>query len=112
MSFGFCFALIPLLSLDMPAVFPVTGGAAFMRRIPLLELSTPEEYLQLIAPRPDEEEAVDPVDVEAPAVVKDNGSCDCCGSAGAEEDHDETGDGTAKTDEKVATEATPLLGDT
>lgn len=103
MSFGFCFALVPLLSLDMPTLFPSTGGAAFMRRIPILELSTPEEYLQLIAP-PKEEEVEDLEAADA-SDKDDDDACDCCSPAEKE------GKEVEKSKSGVATEETPLLGE-
>ena len=100
MSIGFCLSVIPLLSLDMQSVFPETGGGAFMRRIPLLELSTPEEYLQLISPpSPENESSAD--DVE---------QCDCCvGGGDGEENEEEDDDDGNGNDHHVASESTPLL---
>mmetsp|Transcript_53630 Transcript_53630/g.130640 ORF Transcript_53630/g.130640 Transcript_53630/m.130640 type:complete len:130 (+) Transcript_53630:1470-1859(+) len=91
MSIGFCLAAIPLLSLDMQSVFPETGGGVFMRRIPLLELSTPEEYLQLNASSPADKTPED----EAAADV-------ACGGGDEEEDDDDGND-------QFASESTPLL---
>jgi hypothetical protein len=47
MSFGFCFALLPLLSLDPESVFG--SGQTLIQRIPTDELSCPEEYLAKMA---------------------------------------------------------------
>ncbi|KAG7351681.1 urea transporter [Nitzschia inconspicua] len=67
MSFGFCFALLPLLSLDPETVFG--SGHTLIKRIPEEDLSCPEEYLDKIAPPPVmkemDEEGKDDNDVEA-----------------------------------------------
>ena len=47
MSFGFCFAVLPLLSLDPSSVFG--QNHTLIQRIPSEELSCPEEYLESIA---------------------------------------------------------------
>lgn len=47
MTFGFVIALLPLLSIDPDKIF---SEGSFIRHIPFLELSTPEEYLQSVAP--------------------------------------------------------------
>lgn len=61
MSFGFCFALLPLLSLDPESVFGINH--TLIRRIPADELSCPEEYLEKHAPPPPIKEVLD-ADVE------------------------------------------------
>jgi hypothetical protein len=48
MSFGFCLALLPLLSLDPALVFG--NGHSLLQRIPADELSCPEEYLAKLYP--------------------------------------------------------------
>lgn len=53
MTWGYVFALMPLLSINLDTVF---GKGSFIRRIPFLELSTPEEYLASIAASPDGED--------------------------------------------------------
>ncbi|KAG7365781.1 urea transporter [Nitzschia inconspicua] len=67
MSFGYCFALLPLLSLDPETVFG--SGHTLIKRIPEADLSCPEEYLDKIAPPPVmremDEEGKDDNDVEA-----------------------------------------------
>jgi hypothetical protein len=50
MSFGFCLALLPLLSLDLESVFG--AGQTLLQRIPIGELSCPEEYLEKMFPPP------------------------------------------------------------
>jgi hypothetical protein len=45
-SFGFCLAMMPLLSLDSIKVFG--EGHTLIRHIPYSELSCPEEYLDKI----------------------------------------------------------------
>lgn len=57
MTFGFCFALLPLLSLDPESVFG--SGHTLIKRIPDEDLSCPEEYLEKIAPPPPLVKAVD-----------------------------------------------------
>ena len=98
MSIGFCLAVIPLLSLDMQSVFPDTGGGAFMRRIPLLELSTPEEYLQLIAPPPS---------TSPPGNESSGDDVEQCG--GGDKEHEEDDDDDDEKNDHVASESTPLL---
>ena len=48
MSFGFCFALLPLLSLEPETVFG--RGHKLIKLIPFSDLTTPEEYLDKIQP--------------------------------------------------------------
>jgi hypothetical protein len=93
----------------MQSLFPATGGASFMRRIPILELSTPEEYLQLISPPTPEKDDMGG-DEESPCVANDEnrdaeGSCECCG--GGDDDYDDDDDDGPK--DGIATETTPLL---
>jgi hypothetical protein len=85
MSFGYVFALLPLLSLDSESVF---GQGSFLRHIPFLELSTPEEYLASVAP----------VAVTDDVKTAEVGDVDVEESAG-----------TVGLDEETATEETPLL---
>lgn len=46
MSFGFCLAMMPLLSLDSTKVFG--EGHTLIRHIPYTELSCPEEYVNIL----------------------------------------------------------------
>jgi hypothetical protein len=79
MTFGFCFSLLPLLSLDPESVFG--SGHTLIQRIPDSDLSCPEEYLEKIAPPPsktldddeDDEGDVETGEVEKETVVR---SCD------------------------------------
>jgi hypothetical protein len=60
MSFGYCFALFPLLSLEPESVFG--EGHKVIRHVPVSELTTPEEYLQKISPHKGKAEVVEEVE--------------------------------------------------
>lgn len=71
MTFGFCFALLPLLSLDLESVFG-REQVCFLR-IPADELSCPEEYLAKNFPDEDVETGED----EKETIVSDVWSIVC-----------------------------------